>query len=224
MQPIVIAHRGAAAHDPENSLAAFRKAVLLGAQGIELDIRATADGKLAVVHDPVVGGLSIAQHDWEQVRQHRLSNGEPVPSLEEALDAIGRETLVFVELKALPPFCDEVLFSTLQAGPAPSNYQVHSFDHRVIRRLREKKPTLTCGILSSSYPVDPLRQVFDALASALWQEDSVIDAELVARAQQSRVSVYAWTVDDAERMKLLARWGVSGICTNRPELGLEVLA
>lgn len=224
MRPIVIAHRGATAHDPENSLAAFRRAVLLGAQGIELDVRATADGKLAVVHDPVVGGLSIAQHNWEEVRRHRLPNDEPVPSLEEALDAIGGGTLVFVELKALPFSCDEVLFSALEAGPAPSNYRVHSFDHRIIRRLRQERPTLICGVLSSSYPVDALRQVFDAFAAALWQEDSMIDAELVARARESQVSVYAWTVDDRERMKVLARWGVSGICTNRPELALEVLA
>jgi glycerophosphoryl diester phosphodiesterase len=224
MRPIVIAHRGASAYEPENSLAAFRKAVALGAQGIELDVHATADGRLAVFHDGVLGGSPIARLPWDRVRRHRLANGEPIPALEEALEAIGDRTLVFVELKTLPPSWDDALFTALEGAPAPTNCRVHAFDHRIVRRLRSQRPKLECGVLSASYPVDPLRQVSDALAVDLWQEESLIDPELMDLARRNGISVYAWTVDDPERMKLLASWGVSGICTDRPDLALEVLA
>lgn len=224
MRPLVIAHRGASAHEPENSLAAFRKALSLGADGVELDVHVTADGKLAVIHDGILDGSAISSQQWSSVRRHRLANGEPIPALEEALEAIGEETLVFVEVKALPPSWDSVLLAALEGGPAPENYRVHAFDHRIVRRLRSQSAGLRCGVLSASYPVDPLRQVFDALATDLWQEQSVIDYQLVQLAARNGVSVYAWTVDDPERIKLLASWGVSGICTNRPDLALEVLS
>ncbi len=223
MRPIVIAHRGASAYEPENSLAAFRKAVSLGAQGVELDVHATADGKLAVIHDGILGGSAISSQQWHSVRQHRLANGEPIPALEEALEAIGKGTLVFVEVKSLPSSFDRALLAALDGGPAPENYRVHAFDHRIVRRLRSQKPALRCGVLSASYPVDPLRQVFEAEAADLWQEHSMIDYQLLQLAVRDGIAVYAWTVDDPERMKLLASWGVSGICTNRPDLALEVL-
>lgn len=223
MRPIVIAHRGASACEPENSLAAFRKAVSLGAEGVELDVHATADGRLAVIHDGVLDGSAISSQQWDRVRRHRLANGESIPALEEALEAIGKGTLVFVEVKSLPSSFDPVLLAALAGGPAPENYRVHAFDHRIVRRLRSQKPELRCGVLSASYPVDPLRQVFEAMASDLWQEHSMIDYQLLRLAAQNGISVYAWTVDDPERMKLLASWGVSGICTNRPDLALEVL-
>ncbi|GBD33183.1 MAG: glycerophosphoryl diester phosphodiesterase [Gemmatimonadales bacterium] len=223
MRPIVIAHRGASAYEPENSLAAFRKAVRLGADGIELDVHATADGKLAVIHDGVLDGRAIGSQEWSSVRRHRLPNGEPVPALEEALDAIGEGVLVFVEVKALPPWFDQALLGALERAPAPGNCRVHAFDHRIVRRLRTKRPDLRCGVLSASYPVDPLRQVSDAMASDLWQEESMIDAELLELAARREISVYAWTVDSPERMRLLASWGVSGVCTNRPDVALEVL-
>jgi glycerophosphoryl diester phosphodiesterase len=223
MRPIVIAHRGAAAQEPENSLAAFRKAVSLGAHGIELDIHATADGKLAVFHDATLEGSAISSQQWSTVRGHRLPNGEPIPALEEALEAIGGAALVFVEVKSLPSSFDDSLFAALDGAPAPENCRVHSFDHRIVRRLRSKRPGLRCGVLSASYPVDPLRQVADALAAELWQEDSLIDPELLDLAARNGIPVYAWTVDSPDRMEILARWGVSGICTNRPELALEVL-
>src|SRR5688572_25175612 len=89
-RPSIIAHRGASAHDTENSLAAYRRAIALGADGIELDVHATRDGHLVVHHDPALPGLGpIAELEAALVRSHRLANGEPVPSLPQALEAIG---------------------------------------------------------------------------------------------------------------------------------------
>jgi glycerophosphoryl diester phosphodiesterase len=216
--PLIIAHRGFALRSPENSLEAFRAAVEIGLDGIELDVHDTADGVLVVHHDPEVGGRPIRAQQGAAVRRQRLANGEPIPTLEEALEAIGDRCLVFVEVKSLDPRHDARLLAALKGGPAPARYHVHSFDHRVVRRLLAQRSGLVGGILSSSYPVDPWRQMQDAGAVELWQEAPLIDQELVRGAHQRGFRVYAWTVDQPERARELVATGVDGLCTNRPEV------
>lgn len=217
-RPLVIAHRGASAVEVENSLAAFRAARRLGADAVELDVHASADGELFVHHDETLDGTHhIAHSAAPRVRAVRLANGEPVPTLAEALDACG-PLGVFVEVKGLPPGADERLLATLDAGPNPRGYAVHSFDHRIVRRLAERRPSLPCGVLSVSYLVKPLAVLTDAHATALWQEHRLIDRELVAAVHGAGGVVYAWTVDAPERMRRLLALGVDGLCSNHPDV------
>lgn len=216
--PLVIAHRGASAYEHENSLAAFHAAVRMGADGIELDIHDTADGGLVVHHDPSLDGRPLRQLTSAAVGRHRLPNGESVPTLSQALATVGPGCRVFVEVKTLDPEHDAALFAALDGGPAPSNYHVHGFDHRIVRRLTASRPGLVGGVLSTSYPVDPWRQLADAGARELWQDAPLTDRPLVDGAHQRGVRVYAWTVDDPARARELAGIGVDGVCTNRPDV------
>ncbi len=221
--PLVIAHRGASAVEVENSLAAFRAAVRLGADGVELDVHATADGALFVHHDETIDGVHhVAHARAERIRQLRLANGEPVPTLAQALAACGA-LRVFVEVKSLAPAQDEMLLATLDAGPNPAGYAVHGFDHRIVRRLVERRPSLPCGVLNVSYLVRPLAALEDAGARALWQEHRLVDRELVTSVHGAGGVVYAWTVDDAERMQGLLDLGVDGLCTNRPDVARRIV-
>jgi glycerophosphoryl diester phosphodiesterase len=87
-RPIVIAHRGASGYEYENSRAAFRRAIMLDADGVELDVHATHDGGIVVHHDPDVPGFGpIAQLTLAEARQVRIPNGEPLPSLAESMTA-----------------------------------------------------------------------------------------------------------------------------------------
>jgi glycerophosphoryl diester phosphodiesterase len=219
---LVIAHRGASAYEPENSLAAFRAAKDLGADAVELDVQTTADGAFVIHHDAHIGATTIPLSSFYQVRSHSLANGESVPTLEKAL-AVLTGLVVFVEVKTLPPERDEDLFAVLAAGPTPDRYHVHGFDHRLVQRLQRQRPSLVYGALSSSYPVDPLRQLADAGASELWQGEDLVDAELVERAHQHEYRVYAWTVDNPLRMEVLAKLNVDGICTNVPDVARAVV-
>lgn len=221
---LVIAHRGASAVEYENSLAAFKRAVALGADGIELDIHETADGELVVHHDPDVGGRPIAGLPFSIVSRHRLKNDEPIPTLAQALEAIGPDTLVFIEVKGLTPTGDQRLFDTMDGGPAVAHYRVHGFDHRIIRRLCTERPGLLGGILSSSYSLDPSRDIAEAAAEALWEDQILIDVPLVAQVHDGGFKIFAWTVDDPTRIQTLAAMGVDGICTNRPDSAREALA
>lgn len=222
-RPLVIAHRGASAVEYENSLAAFRAAGRLGADGIELDVHATADRALIVHHDPFVGGVYIPTAPTEQVRAQRLPNGEPPPFLQEALAAIDPRLRVYVEIKTLPSSCDARLFAALDDGPHPSGYAVHAFDHRILARLGRSRPSLPRGVLSASYPLRPLVPLTDCGAVAFWQERSLVDLELSAMLHLAGAQLIVWTVDDPGEMRRLAGLGADGVCTNRPDVGRRTL-
>ena len=214
--PRVLAHRGASGSQPENSLAAFREAVRLGADGVELDVHATRDGQLVVHHDPEILGLGpISAQGMDAIAAVRV-RGEPVPTLAEALGALG-SLEVWVELKTLPAEADGALLATLAAGPFPERYGVHSFDHRIVARLGAKRPALRRGILSASYPLDPVGPLVAAGANTLWQVVHLIDQELVAAVHRKGGELIAWTVNDTPTATRLAALGVDALCGNFPE-------
>ena len=220
---LVIAHRGASAREVENSLAAFRAAATLGADAIELDIHATRDGVLIVHHDEVIAGHLIPRLSGAEARALRLANGEPVPTLAEALAAAGPRLRVFVEVKTLPPEFDARLFEALDRGPNPAGYAVHGFDHRIVRRLGLERPSLARGVLSSAYLIRPLAALADAGASTLWEERSMVDDSLAAALHEAQKQLITWTVDEPAEMRRVLEAGVDGLCTNHPELGREAV-
>jgi glycerophosphoryl diester phosphodiesterase len=220
---LVIAHRGASAYEVENSLAAFRLARDQGADGVELDVHVSADGVPVVHHDPHVDSLAIAASPHRELRELRLPNDEALPTLSEALDVLGKDLNAYVEVKDLPPEHDAAILEALERGPAPTRYQVHSFDHRIVWRLRAQRPALPTGVLVVAHAVRPLVLLEDAGASVLWQQEGLIDEPLVAAAHERGYRVIAWTVDDPARMRLLIEAGVDGICTNRPDVARRVV-
>lgn len=217
MSPRVIAHRGASGHAYENSPAAFRRAIELGADGVELDIHATADGALLVHHDPEVKGMGrIDALPRSAFQGYRLPNGEPIPTLAEAL-ALLAGLAVWVEVKTLPPDCDSLLLQALDAGPTPERYAVHGFDHRIVERLGGRRPGLRRGVLLASYLLDTLSVLRTAGADTLWMETHLIDQPLVDLVHSAGGKVIAWTANDDYEIRRLIRLSVDGICGNYPD-------
>jgi len=216
-RPCVIAHRGASGYEYENSRAAFRRAIMLDADGVELDIHATRDGGIVVHHDPEIPGVGpIAELSLAEARQLRIPNGEALPLLTEILDLVGDRD-VWVEVKSLPPAYDAVLLGILDKGPAPQRYAVHSFDHRIVHRLGEARPGLRRGILLSAYLRDSVGVMRAAGATTLWQEWQQVDQELVTQVHEAGCTVVAWTVNDIGDLDRMVRLGVDGLCGNYPD-------
>ena len=221
---LVIAHRGASAAETENSLAAFRAAMNLGADAVELDAHATADGSVVVHHDATVGDIHIPTSPLERVRQHRLPNGEHVPTLSEVLNLLDEGVMVFVEVKTLDADYQARFLEVLASGPAPGNYHVHSFDHRIVHRLLKAHDGLVGGVLSTSYPLNPLIQLEQSGATELWQSQELMDDELVAAVHAFGAKIIPWTVNDPARMEEFIDMGVDGICTNFPDRLRKILS
>ena len=217
--PERIAHRGAHQTHPENSLAAFERAIDLGADGIELDVHATRDGIVVVHHDPVVHArhpqqparVAIAELSAVELEQFPLSDGTRVPSLYETLDAIGDRATVYVEIKAR--YIEPLV--TRCVRESRSTCALHSFDHRVARIVKAIFPAIRTGVLEVSRHIDPAASLIAASANDLWQEVDSIDEETVERAHSLGARVIAWTANEPTQWQRLHSLGVDGICTDR---------
>ncbi len=213
----IIAHRGVTSSGIENSLPAFRAAVekrSLPIDGVELDVHTTADGKTVVHHDSTLPSARlIGETDLATIRQERLADGSMIPTLAEALEAMPG-LRVYVEAKGVTPAGDRDLLEILTARRWLPHVQVHGFDHRVVARLLKQAPGLRGGVLSSSYPIDPIAPVRAAGASTLWQEVGMIDAELVRRCREAGIALIAWTARTAAERERLVELGVDGVCAD----------
>ncbi|HEU4799584.1 MAG TPA: glycerophosphodiester phosphodiesterase [Gemmatimonadales bacterium] len=212
-----LAHRGASGYEYENSRAAFRRAIALEADGVELDVHATRDGGFVVYHDAAIAGAGpISLLSLDDARRCRLPNGEAIPTLADILALMGPHE-VWVEVKAMQAAYDDRLLQVLADGPHPDRYAVHSFDHRIIRRLGQRRPDLKRGVLLSAYVLDPVAILDGAAASTLWQEQSVVDDQLVAAVHDAGYELIAWTVNDPGDISRLVQLGVDGLCGNFPD-------
>jgi glycerophosphoryl diester phosphodiesterase len=215
--PLIIAHRGSSGRELENSLAAFRRAAAEVCDGVELDIHTTRDGEFLVHHDQALpSGELISALSLAELSKIPLADGFPAPTLAEALAATG-ELDVYIEAKTLPQAADDALLELIRTDLKPARLHVHAFDHRIIARLAARSPSLSLGVLSSSYPVDPVGPVLGAGARTLWQQRDLIDQELVTRCTNAGITIIAWTVNDIAEARRLRSLGVAGLCGNWPE-------
>jgi glycerophosphoryl diester phosphodiesterase len=213
--PVLIAHRGMTSAGYENTMAAFRAAVENQSPrftGIELDIHTTTDGDIVVHHDSVLAsGEPIAALSLDRIRAARLPDGSEIPTLEQVMALTGT-TRLYIEVKGLDPRWDAELIGLIRGDGDPNRCQVHSFDHRVVSRLGRAAPELVTGVLSSSYPIDPVGPVKAAGAWVLWQQWELIDADLVAACRADGIEVVAWTVPDGPTAQRLTALGVVASC------------
>jgi len=222
----VIAHRGASRDERENTLAAFRRAVAVGADGVELDVRRSADGELVVHHDATLDdGRVIVETQAGELP-------EDVARLHEALDAAAG-LIVNVELKNAPGEPDfdpddsvaAAVADLLARRPEPAGrWLVSSFRLETVDRFREFAPQVPTALLT-----DHLDD--DVVALALGHGHTVVHpwfGDLTATAIQSAhgsgVRINAWTCNDPARAVELAGWGIDGIVTDVPDVIRAALA
>ncbi len=222
MTPEIIAHRGASRERPENTLAAFLRAVELGADAVELDVHRTRDGVIVVHHDPELanggsGPVPIHTLDRAALRAWRV-DGEPIPTLGEVLTALQGQATAYCELKGRDTARGtlELLVSRGAAGA------VHAFDHRQVAEARRLARDIPRGVLEASYPVDSLHALAAVDGRDLWRHTDFIDRELVDAAHAAGKRVIAWTVNDAVTMERFAGWGVDALCTDDVALAVAV--
>ena len=221
---LVIAHRGASARFAENTVEAFAGARTLGADWVELDVRRTADGALAVHHDAhLPDGRAIVDVDAADLPAGVLA-------LTAALDAC--EPLgVNVEIKNLPgdPDFDRSAGSWPTVAPVVAARAqpilVSSLPPRDARCPARLEPSVATALLTFALH-DPERTV-EAVAAAghvaLHPCDAIVDASLMAMCHDRGLAVNMWTVDDPDRIAELAALGVDGIVTNVPDVARTVL-
>lgn len=218
--PDVVGHRGWSARFPDNTLAGFLAAATV-ADGVELDVRRSSDGKLVLAHAPVIGGLVVATNPWATLAEIDLGGGHRPALLDEVLSAIPGLTVQF-EIKNLPHepgFEPDHRIALETADRARPGDIVTSFNWSSLAVVREVFPAVATGVL-----VNALGDIDQAIDECLARGHPVLVPSIesatlgFARALEVGLRVFPWVVNDEDRAGELAGLGVSGMITDDPAL------
>lgn len=229
--PWVVAHRGASGHAPENTLAAFQRAVELGATFIETDLHVTRDGHFVAMHDDTVdrttnGSGEVGEFTLDELRQvdaglwfDRDFMGERVPTLEEILEFSEKNDVVFyLELKYMAVAgMDHALAAVLRKARGAPRTVVISFDAATLAPLRRLDPSIMTGFLVEEATPNCIQTALDLGARQLCPRFLSVDQELVERAHRADLHVVTWTVNTVEEMRAMISAGVDGVMTDFPD-------
>ena len=228
-----IAHRGASALAPENTIAAFEKAVELGADAIELDLHVSRDGELVIIHDDTLDRTTDGQgpvHARSLQELKRLDAGrwfgesfagQRIPALAEVLDRFAGKVPLALEVKAGSAFfrgIEERVVSILREHQVISQVAVASFDHHALLALKELEPLLRTAALLVGRPVSLSALAGPSKTDAMALECSLVTKTEVDACHAAGLQLVVWVVNEPAQIRYFIDLGVDGIITDRPDL------
>jgi len=233
-KPLNFAHRGFTASAPENSMAAFKAAVELGAHGIELDVRTCKTGELVVFHDPTLARLTngrgfIKNKTLKELKELRIQMpkgeaDEQIPTLEEVIELVEGRALLNVEIKTngLPKNrIENKVVEVLRHYGIEYKTIISSFNPLVVRRLKKIDDQLLTGILiDKNFNIrrsEILLTKFSG-AKAIHLEKSLAKEEFIKKVRTLGFYCIIWSVNDSAMMERLTNMGVDAIITDKPDL------
>jgi len=233
---LAIAHRGASGYAPENTLAAFRKALAMGAGFIETDLQLSRDARFVAIHDATVNRTTNGQgavHDLTLADLRKLDAGswfgsefagERIPTIEEILEFARKHDVVFyLELKPSGSWGGEhALISALRESGEIARTVVISFDALILARVREIEPMLMTGLLFDGQASGPLDKAIEIGARQIAVRGDLVTPRLLKEAHQRDLQVVCWTVNHPGHVRLLVEAGVDGIISDYPDRLLEL--
>jgi len=226
---IIIGHRGARGHAPENTLLALDTGIRLGAQWLEFDVQ-LADDELWLMHDLTVdrttnGHGALAGMRRAQIRSLDAGRGEPVPTLHEALDLIDNRAGVNIELKSWNGTASRLaaqLREVLDEGWPAERLQVSSFHHPELWEFHQLLPEVPTGALICGVPLNWAGAASELDARVLSVSAEFVDEKLIADAHARGLQLYVYTVNASDEMRALRALGVDGIFTDYPDRALAL--
>lgn len=237
-----IAHRGASAAAPANTLAAFEKAVELGADGVEFDVHLSADGAPVVIHDFSVnattdGSGRVADMPLAQLKEldagsyfHPIFAHERIPTLEEVLQTAESRLLLNIELKTVSlrdNGLERTVIAQVKRHGLEKSVLLSSFNPFSLRRAKKIAPRIPVGLLYAPGLPLPLRRAWLASLApheARHPEHTMVDSRYMRWARRRNYRVNTWTVDEPDEMRRLIDLGVDSIITNVPDVLRDVIA
>jgi glycerophosphoryl diester phosphodiesterase len=229
--PWIIAHRGASGYTPENTMAAFERAVQLGAGFIETDLHLTRDARFVAIHDDTLERTSngrgpVRDHTLAELRAldvglwyDRQFAGQQIPTLEEILAFARQHDVVFyLEIKQGSAWgMDHALVGALQSAENAARTVVISFDAKTLAPLPKLDPGIMMGLLVDKAQPDLVKTATELGARQLCPRANLITRDLVDSAHSADLQVVTWTVNGPAQMRSLIQIGVDGIMTDRPD-------
>ncbi len=232
----LIAHRGASAYSPENTLSAFKKAVLMGARWVEFDVMLSKDGEAFIFHDETLERTTNGKGKFGHVNAEYIRTldagssfsksfaGEPVPALSTVLTWLSENDVhANIEIKPFPGFSQETASATLQAihrywPNHEGRLLVSSFDLEALRLCRQLEPEMKLGLLLNKWQEDSLICAKDLNCISIHLNRKITTAVRVKQLKNSDFLVCAFTVNRKREAERFLAWGVDAVFTNYPDL------
>ncbi len=217
---MIFGHRGASIRAPENTLKAFDLAIKEGANGIEFDIRLSADNEIAIIHDETINRTSnstgkVNSLTLEELQKFDFGEGEKIPALKEVLEIFGNKHWLNIEIKE--EGLEQILVDLLKELKVKEKIVISSFLIPVLFKMKELAPEIPTGYLYE-YDLDDLDGLLEEVTiNGIHPIKENITKKLILEAHQKNLAVRAWTVDDTEIARKLAENGIDGIITNDPK-------
>ena len=243
-RPLIIAHRGGAALAPENTMAAFRNALTLGCDALELDIRLTSDGRPAVIHDATVnrttdGSGTVGKMRMEQLKAFSAGKkfgssfeNEKIPDLAEVLELTDGKAHIFIEIKPAVNNSRAVV-SAVTGALAMYNFRdrivIQSFSEEIIDEVQKADPSLETAMLYFAKPRGWKKKNYfeywpvPGKCSYINVNYRFASRRFVKRMHSLGKKVCVWTADNPRALKRMIRNGVDGIITNHPDRLMKLL-
>jgi len=229
-QKLIIGHRGAPGYARENTIESFKKAMALGADMVEFDVRRTKDNIFIVYHDGLIQGRPIKDLTYEEVSQIARNQGFDIPTVEDVLKWSSGKMKLDVELKE--EGYEEEIIELLFKYFKKNQFIITSFNDSSLKRIKDHYPDIKVGLLLGKLRAPllariseffPMRRYKKAKADFLVAHWKLLRAGFLERARRSHQPVIVWTVNDEEMMRrLLNEKGVYGIVTDQPDLAVSL--
>jgi glycerophosphoryl diester phosphodiesterase len=240
-RPIIFAHRGASAHSPENTLAAFELAIRQGTDGIELDAMLCADGNVVVFHDNTVDRTTDGVGTVKELSLEALKEldagcsfdekfcGERIPTLSEVFEAVGNKTIINIELKNYSSPFDSLpqkVAELVRAHNLSRQVFFSSFNPAALRQINKILPEIPIGLLA----LPGFAGALFRSARGRWIPHQAVHPSLqdtthrlIKRQHRAGLRVHVYTVNHPQDIAKLKNWDVDGIFTDDPLLARRII-
>jgi len=220
-----IAHRGAKAYEPENTLQAFQKALDLNSDGIELDVHLSSDGYLIVIHDETIdrttnGKGLVNDFTLAELKSFLIDGKYQIPTLNEVFDLVNKKCFVNIELKGLETAPKVVSLIEEYISEKDWKYEhfiISSFDWNMLEETSKLNPNISIGVLTEENIYTALAFAEKIKAKAIHPDFQLLNAENVQQMQEQGFLVLPWTVNSEEDIQKVKTYQVNGIISDNPD-------
>ena len=215
-----IGHRGARAYEPENTLRSFQRAIELGVNAVELDVRRTLDNEIVVLHNADVnkttnGRVSVSELTLDEIKRLVTEKGEKILTLEEALQFLGKRVKILVELKETG--IEEKVLDLVHKKGLTDNVILISFHEDALRKVRELDATVATGLIYVRHK-NPVQAALDLKAEYLLPLYRFTHSANVKKAHENGLKLIVWAINTAEEVAEYKKKGVDGIASDKPDI------
>ena len=224
-QMLKIAHRGAKAYEPENTLQAFQKALDLNSDGIELDVHLSADGHIIVIHDETIdrttnGTGLVNDFTLAELKSFLIDEKYQIPTLNEVFDLVDKKCLINIELKGLGTPSKVVALIEDYISEKNWNYNhfiISSFEWNMLEETSNLNPNIPIGVLTEEDLSKALAFAEKIKAKAIHPDFQLLNENNVLQMHDKGFLVLPWTVNSEEDIKKVKSYKVNGIISDNPD-------